>query len=568
MKRWVSETDQFEAATILANEGGLPLSFARVACARGLCTLEALQEFCNPRLAQTIDPFDMTGMESACQLLAAALKTGRRMVVFGDYDADGITSTALLVKVLQKLGGDVQPFIPKRLDDGYGLSQTAVERCLQELKPEVLITVDCGTNAVDRVAYMQDQGVQVIVTDHHEPAAQPATPDALINPKLDERPSLRMLAGVGVTFKLCHGLVKWLRRQDPQTGIALDLRPYLYLVALGTVCDVVPLQHENRIFTACGLQRLNGSPERGISSLIAQAGIRTRQLSAYHLGFQLGPRLNAAGRLGDARTSLDLLLTEDPREAVKLAAKLDAYNRNRQEEEKRMVAEACEQIEQSGELSSAGFLIAHSDTWHPGVVGIAASRIVARYRLPAAVIATGSGVGRGSCRSIDGINVVGLLQAAGRHLTRYGGHAMAAGFEMPLQCLADFQSDIDRLARDRLAGVDCREVLRIDHWLTLDQVTEDLANWLDRLRPFGVGNLQPVFAVKRATVFFHKIIAEKHLRLGIDDGTGKLSGIRFNCLPSDIPAEPLDVVFTLQFNEFAGRRTLEMQVKDMRTSQI
>ncbi|MFT7489408.1 MAG: single-stranded-DNA-specific exonuclease, partial [Candidatus Promineifilaceae bacterium] len=373
----------------------LPLSLATLLVSRGYEDTEETSRFLNPRLSDLSDPFLLPDAEVAGKRLWLAIERQERVCVFGDYDVDGVCSSALLVDVFRELGLAVETFVPNRLEEGYGLSAAALARCLKTNKPDVLITVDCGTSSVDEVKAARDAGVDVIVTDHHEASDGVADALAVVNPKLGDFEPAKTLAGVGVAFKLCHAMVKLGLQEKREVVTRTDLRRHLDLVAIGTIADIVPLVGENRILARHGLMRLNRYPRLGLSELLRVAGVQ-EDLDAYHIGFVIGPRLNAAGRLGDARRALDILLVEEPAGARKAAEVLDAANQERKAIEQTIQIDARKRIDSNFDPEKSFGLVVGDAGWHQGTVGIVASRLCSRYYRPSIVIGFDeTGLGRG-----------------------------------------------------------------------------------------------------------------------------------------------------------------------------
>lgn len=566
MKRWITADVNEEAAGHLAKAGDLPLPFARLMLARGFTNTDAIHAFCNPRLADLNDPFALPGVELGAKRILTALTENQRIVIFGDYDVDGVTSTSLLFLILREMGADVAPFIPSRIDYGYGLQTDAAQHCLETFAPKLFITVDCGVNSHESVVFLQEHGVDVIITDHHEPGETTATPLALINPKLHDFPDLQLLAGVGVAFKLCHGLVKQAKLGDITCAKDIDLRPYLELVALGTVCDIVPLQAENRLLVRQGLKQLNKTQSLGLLALIKQAGIDQKKLAAYHLGFQLGPRINAAGRLAEASTALKLLTTTDPCEARNLAQELDHYNKDRQDVEAAIVEEANVLIEIIPTAKRPSSLVVAGSGWHPGVVGIVASRLVRKHRKPAIVIAIDEekGMGHGSCRSLEGFNLIEALDECADYLEGYGGHAMAAGLSVRQDQFEAFKECFEKIAAKRLKNMDLRETIKVDSPLRLPEVNWDLFHKVEDLEPFGMGNPKPVWSMQQVEIISKRTVAQKHAKVIISDGQNEISGIYFNTKAENLPNGLVDISFSLSCNSFRGQESLEIQIKAIR----
>lgn len=563
--RWTTVPHDQTLAGRLAETTGLPPSACAVLAGRGYTDGEAVDAFLNPRLSSSSDPFDLPDMERAVARLRQALAEEEPVLVFGDYDVDGITSTALMVQVLSALGATVVPFLPHRVDDGYGLGVEPVERCVADHQPGLILTVDCGTNSVDAVDRARALGVDVIVTDHHEPGEHIAPACAVVNPKRLAVPNpLRDLAGVGVAFKVCHALLKDLRDNGGDTR-GVDLRRYLDLVAIGTIADMVPLAGENRVFARHGLLEMNRSERIGVEALKKVAGIQ-QAVDAYHIGFLLGPRLNAAGRLGTALSALELMCADDSERAAVIAEELDAANRERQQVEAQMVEEAMRMIDASFDPNQHFSVVAAQRDWHPGVVGIVASRLTQRYHRPAIVIAIDEdGVGRGSCRSVSAFNMVEGLTDCGAHLLRYGGHAMAAGLQIKEANVEAFRAHFNQAAQKRVALEDMRPEQRIDAWISLRDVDWRLIECLERMAPFGLGNPKPVWAVRRARLLGPpRIVGEKHVKMTVLEGNAKLDAIAFNMADREIPDGDMDMAFQLSRNVFRGRETIQMNVQDIR----
>jgi single-stranded-DNA-specific exonuclease len=570
MKRWQTTACDREAATALAAATELPLAACLILLQRGCTDAASVQEWLAPRLSRVSDPFLLPDMERAVQRLSAALEKQEPILVYGDYDVDGITSTALMIRVLTALGGQAVPFLPHRVDDGYGLGVDPVQRCIADCRPGCIVTVDCGTGSVEAVEAARAAGVDVVITDHHEPGERVAAACAVVNPKLGApHDPLRNLAGVGVAFKLCHALLKRLRTAGYPAVDAVDLRQVLDLVAVGTIADMVPLIDENRVLSRYGLAELNRTTKPGLLALKEVAGIKG-PVDAYHIGFLLGPRLNAAGRLGTARSALRLLLTADEDEAGQLAAELDAANRDRQQIEARMVEQAMESIDATYDAATNfGVVAAHRD-WHPGVIGIVASRLCARYSRPAIVIAVDEeGIGRGSCRSIGPFHMVEGLTACAEHLTRFGGHAMAAGLQLPEDRIDAFREQFNQAVKARLSSDQLRPEQRVDAWISLREADWPLMECLEQMAPFGQGNTKPVWAVESATLLgAPRVVGQRHLKMTVLQDNQKLDAIAFNMADREVPDGPLDIAFQLSRNSFAGRESIQMNVQDFRPSTV
>jgi single-stranded-DNA-specific exonuclease len=553
----------------VANQTGLSHPIARLLALRGFQGKDEIDTFLNPRLATLSDPFLLPDMERASVRVWKAIENEETITVFGDYDVDGVTSCALLTRVLSGLGADVQPFIPDRLDEGYGLSQDALDRCLAEFGSTLVITVDCGTNAVESVAHAQTHGVDVIVTDHHEPDEKTAEAFALVNPKLGSVSSLEILCGAGVAFKFAHALIKSGRTSGQATAERMNLRDYLDIAALGTVADIVPLIDENRVIVRHGLAELDTTQWEGLRALKAVAGIRDA-VDTYHLGFQLGPRINAAGRIGQPMQALRLLTTDDPAEAREIADLLDRTNQERRKLERNMAEQAFAEIDAYFDPEKHyGLVVAHPD-WHPGVVGIVASRVARHYNRPAIVMGIDEdGNARGSCRSIEGFDVLEGLRTCAEYLGKFGGHKMAAGAEVAGDSLEAFKKAFNIAATVALQSTDLSPVQHIDATISMRELGWDFFKELHRLHPFGQANPEPVWALCGAEVAGKpRIVGKNHLKLSIASEGRKFDAIAFNYSPKQLPDGRLDIAFTLKENTWNGNTSLQLQVADIRPAQL
>lgn len=523
----------------------------------------AVEEFLWPRLRSLSDPFALPNIRAAVERILPAIDGGERIVVFGDYDVDGVTSLALLSELLSAYGANVSLFLPLRIEEGYGLSRESVARCCEQYRPELLIAVDCGTSSVAEIEELSRRGIDVIVLDHHEPKS--ALPDcvAVVNPKIDPDCALRYLCSAGLAFKLCHALLK--ARPLPD----FELRAHLDLVALGTVADIVPLQHENRLLVQRGALELAQSKRVGIRKLMEVAAVRA-PIAADDIGFRLGPRLNAAGRLATAERALRLLITRDEAEAAQLAQELDAQNRERQAVEKQVFAEADEQVATTfREERDAAILVAARE-WHPGVVGIVASRLTRKYCRPTIVIAFDDhGIGKGSGRSIEGLSLIEVLARCATQLEKFGGHEMAAGLTIREENLASFADAFRAAARELVSEEQLQPCLRVDHELTFRELNYDLLQWHEMLQPFGSGNPQPLFFARSVEpVFAPQPVKEKHLALRLRQGKYHQRAIFFDGASVDLPPPPWDIAFEISADVYEGETRLQMQVQAVRSAEV
>jgi len=552
----------------VAEQYSLPLSLARLLTARGFTDLDQLQAFLNPRLAELSDPFLLPGMQVAVERIWNAIDAKETITVFGDYDVDGVTSAALLTRLLTALGGNVKPFIPDRLDEGYGLSPDALNRCVEECHSSLIVTVDCGVNSVESVAAAGSLGIDVVVTDHHQPADEIADALALINPKLGKHGELEILAGVGVAFKLAHALLKAGRDSGKEIASTVELRDYLDFVALGTVADIVPLLDENRILVRHGLAQLHKTRWAGMAALKTVAGL-TGEPETWHLGFQLGPRINAAGRIGQPMQALQLLTTDDTQEALRIAALLDKTNRERQDMEKSIADEAMREIDEYFDPAVHYGLVVAGEGWHPGVVGIVASRICRKYHRPAIVLGIDEDQRAcGSCRSIDEYDILEGLNACTDYLTKFGGHKMAAGVELARQDIEVFKQVFNDAVARQLRDLDLSPVQHIDAFLAADDLNQAFMEEVRKLRPFGQDNPEPVWALCGVDVQgTPRVVGKNHLKFSVQSDGKPFDVIAFNFAPEDLPKGRIDIAFTLKENTWNGRTSLQLQLRDARPAQ-
>lgn len=530
---------------------------------RGLIEDGAIERFLNPRLSSLSDPMLLPGMTTAVDRIWRAVDSGERIVVFGDYDVDGITSAALLQRALSSLGGNAGVFLPDRVTEGYGFTVEALRRCMDVEKASLLITVDCGTNDVESVRLAHELGADVIVTDHHEVSENRSEPCAMVNCRMSRDAGITSLAGVGVVFKLCHALLRVGREGGRESASSFDLREYLGWVAIGTVADIAPLTGENRVIVRYGLDRLAKRACPGLAALMAVARVR-EEVDTYTVAFMLAPRINAAGRMGRAEDSLELFLTEDAARARELAGSLDRENARRKAEEDRVLSEAEVEAKNCFDPASDYGLVVSGRNWHPGVLGIVASRLVRRYSRPAVVVGFDEhGHGRGSSRSIEDLNLVEALGRGSALLKSYGGHEMAAGLAIEEQDMAGFRAVFLEACRDELAGIDLAPALSIDASVRLGELDDLLVDAIRNMRPFGEGNRAPVFGAKGVCIAGEpKILKGAHLKMNLVSGSTRVTAIAFQMGDREIPEGPLDVAFTLDRDTYGGRNDILLKIKD------
>jgi len=528
---------------------------------KGFTKAEEVETFLRPRLSSLSDPFLLPNVRAAVQRILAALDRNERIALFGDYDVDGVTSIALLTEMLCAYGGSPQLFLPLRMEEGYGLSRESVERCLERHRPQLLISLDCGTASVDEIADLGRRGVDVIVLDHHEPKSTLPECAAIVNPKINPESRLRYLCSVGIVFKLCHALLKTRPLFD------FDLKSKLDLVALGTVADIVPLHGENRTFVQRGAIEIARSTRQGLRKLIELSGVRL-PISTDDIGFRIGPRLNAAGRLSTAEKSLQLLLTKDESEATALADFLDKQNRERQEIEKQVFLAAEERISREFDPGQDAAIVLAGHGWHSGVVGIVASRISRKYHRPAIVIGLEeNGMGKGSGRSIAGFNLVEALNCCAESLEKFGGHEMAVGLTIHQEKMDMFAAEFRRVTRELLSDESLQPCLHLDHELALSDLNFDLLRWHEMLQPFGNGNPQPLFFVREVEpVAPPRVVNDKHLILRLRQHNYHQRAVYFGAATESLPPAPWDVAFRIGASQYEDETLLNMQVEAVRTA--
>lgn len=535
----------------------------------GLKETTAAARFLRPALAELQDPFLLAGLAAAVARLQRAIERRETLVVLGDYDVDGVSSTAFLVSILRRFGLDPRFVVPRRLEEGYGLSRGAIDRALEAGKPDLFIALDCGTNSHEELAYLQAQGVDAMVIDHHRSKEKPLGDGILINPHVHDGPEdapWRNLCTVGLVFKLVHGLLKQLRAENHPVAFRIHLKEYLDLVAMGTVADLVPLTGENRILSRHGLQILQHTRRRGLRALMDVAGLKPGQeIQPVDISFRIGPRINASGRLADAALSVELILSEDAAFCVDAARQLDGFNRERQEIE-RQITEAAERMVEE-HYSEAHGLVLFAEEWHPGVVGIVASRVTRKYHRPCIVLGHENGLAKGSGRSIYGLNLVDMLGQCADLLTSWGGHPMAVGVTLPCENLAAFRGRFSAAVRSWQGGQMAEPGLEIACWLELEQVREQLLDELEVLHPFGQGNPEPVFGL-RGVRFRQRpeVFKEQHFRFQLEDARGRrVYGVAWKQAQRVPPiGVPVDLAVQVAWNVHNDRKLLQMELLDWR----
>ena len=540
----------------LSSALAIPRALAALLVLRGHGSEDDARAFLRPNLTGLSDPMSWADMPEAVAAVQGAVRRGEPILIHGDYDVDGQCAAALLTRVLREAGGAAHAFVPHRVRDGYDFGPAGLARA-RELGARLIITCDCGITAVEAVRAARALGIEVIVSDHHLPGDALPQATAVLDPRRPDCASPdKNLCGTGVAFKLAQALV-------PALGLP-DTLPWHFLdyVALATVADVVPLIGENRILVRHGLKLLATSRWPGLAALVETAGLAGKPLRAGHVGFILAPRLNAAGRIGDAGDGLRLLLTDDSEEAAKLARELETLNARRQEMDQQILASAEAALAAQGSEADRAIVLA-ADEWHPGVIGIVASRLVERYGRPTFLIAWEGDTGRGSGRSIPGFDLHGALHRVGGTLEKFGGHSMAAGLTVQRARFEEFRVAFLEVAAQLLRPEDLVPAQRIDLEVPLGNLSEDLERLMRHLEPCGMGNPAPVFGVRGARAVGARRVGTNHLRFVLDDGSGALPAIGFQWadqVPDGWLEHPLDVAFRLERDDWQGRSTLQARV--------
>ncbi|MEG6522268.1 single-stranded-DNA-specific exonuclease RecJ [Desulfotomaculum sp. 1211_IL3151] len=562
-KKWHVRTPNPALQQILSMELGISKILAQLLINRGIYTVDQAKAFLGSELDQMFSPWLMQDMEKAVKRILTAREKGEPILVYGDYDVDGITGTTVLVLALRRLGCQVEYFIPHRLEEGYGLNKEALERAA-ERGIGLVVTVDCGISGVEEVAVAQALGVDIVITDHHEPPLQLPAALAVLDPKREDCSyPFKELAGVGVALKLIQGLFE-------QAGLGQqDWEKYIDLVCLGTVADIVPLQGENRILVKYGLPQISSGKRPGLQALIKVSGIRSEVLGTRELGFGLAPRLNAAGRMGDAGLGVELLLAEDSLMADNIAEELNRGNQERQQVESKVLAEALALLEADPELAQSKVLVLASENWHPGVIGIVASRLVDRFYRPTFMISLEAGRGKGSARSIAGFNLYQAMVKCQDHLEQFGGHAMAAGFSIQEEKITDFREAVNRFADEALTEEHLTPNLDLDALINLTELSMDTVQELNQLSPLGHCNPGPMLGCCQATVVNCREVGKNggHLKMRVREKQTIFDGIGFNLASySEMLAanDTVDMAFVPSINVWNGRSSVQLEVKELK----
>src|SRR5438309_1959443 len=571
--RWDCNTCDETAANALAAAIRIEPAVARLLCQRGISDPGLAERFLNPSLDHLHDPMALAGMRPAVERVFAAIANKERIAIHGDYDVDGITSTVILRRALELLGADVVHFLPERLRDGYGLQPAAIER-LHADGVALVISVDCGIRGADAARRARELGVDLIITDHHEPdrALPPAL--AVINPKRrDCSYPDKYLAGVGVALKLVQALCRRAGRDKLMPG-------FIKVAAIGTLADVVPLVGENRVIAKIGLELLTKGPHKvGLRALLDVSGLTGKTIDSYHIGFMLAPRVNAAGRMSTPDIAARLLLAADEAmadEVRQLALQLDGENVRRQEEEAEIVAAAKKIVTTDPDVGARSVLVVAGEGWHRGVIGIVASKLVDSFHRPAIVLSIEDGVAHGSCRSISKFDMLGALERCAPLLIRFGGHKQAAGLALEAARVREFRAAVNAVADETLGPDDLMPRLRIDGDLTFRDITGGVAAGIVSLAPFGAGNPRPVFAARRVEIIDGpRLLKERHLKMALKQDGRIFRAVAWRAAErhDDLAAckaggGAIDVAFSLEQNQYNGETYVELTLADLKNAEI
>ncbi len=570
--RWIySEPDRQQCAS-LAVKHNLPAQLAEVLIKRGFLNDSLITEYFETPLNSLVNPFMMKGMDTGVSRICSALKNNELICIFGDYDVDGVTATSLMYMFLKELGANVTYYIPNRLEEGYGLNREAIEE-LARKKVDLVITVDCGISAVEEVAEAKKLRMDVVITDHHQPGDElPKEATAIINPMQegDEYP-FKNLSGVGVAFKVCMAVRHFLRQNSDREIRLPNLKQYLDIVTLGTIADVVPLYGENRTFVIHGLRALASEKVRpGLDELKKVAGIGKQAVSTSHIGFGLAPRINAVGRLGDSDRGFRLLTTASRTEARHLASELDQENRFRQDIEREILAEVFKSIEEGQLNRKYAGLVLYSQNWHPGVLGIVASRVADKYYRPTIILTEENGVLKGSARSIPGFHLYDGLKDLSDILLSFGGHKYAAGLKITTDKIDTLRKRFNAIVKGRLTEKDYMPEINVDAFIEPKDINDKFMAVLQKFEPYGNSNKEPIFCMQNVEKY------QAVTFVGRDSAHAKCffikHGITFDAIGYDMRTyetllndeERFDILFTLSYNGYGRVRSIQLVLKDLR----
>jgi single-stranded-DNA-specific exonuclease len=561
-KRWTTYDKSIENIELIISKFQIPEIIARALINRGINTVPKVEAFLNTDLDSLYDPYLMHGMDRAIGRILEAIKCKDKICVYGDYDVDGITSTSLMIRTLKELGSDAVYYIPNRIEEGYGLSISSMDK-IKELGVSLIVTVDCGIRSNEVVDYAQSLGMEVIVTDHHECEGELPKALSIVNPhQPDCSYPHKGLAGVGVAYKLVSALLS-------RAGNDTFAKELLDIVSIGTIADVVPLLDENRIIVRNGLERIKNTNNEGIKALLEVCGLSGKELNAYNVAFMLAPRINAAGRIADASECVELLLTNNAERAMEIAKKLDLDNKERQAIENEILNSAAAIIEKTMDVEKDRVLVLGNENWHIGVVGIVASRLVDKFYLPTFIMSIDGELSKGSARSISGFN---LFEAMSKHsdiFEKYGGHEMAAGFTIKTERIDELRESMNFEAESTMGKEKLLPELLVDYKLSPEDINLETIRQLKALEPFGIGNPSPLFVYRGLKVLSSKAVGNesKHLSLKLYDGVNEIKCIAYNLGSMQkvlSTGKKIDIICSVENNIWNNIESVQLNIKDIK----
>ena len=557
------ESRPHEEIERLSRESRIPYTIARILINRGIETPEQVERFFNPSNTHLHDPFLMRDMEPAVERIVKALGRRERIAIYGDYDVDGITAASMLYLFLKDLGGDVVPYIPNRQNEGYGISETGILE-LGKGGAGLIVSVDCGITSIAEARIARAHGIDLIISDHHEPGDFLPEALALCDPKREgcEYP-FKELSGVGVAYKIAQGIAQRLNLEAEYT------EKYMDLVALGSAADIVPLVDENRVFVKLGLEKINNQPEVGLASLIETAGIKAGKIEVGDIVFGIAPRINAVGRLGSALRAVKLLTTRDRSFSREVAGVLEEENRRRKDIDNTTLEEAVAEIQRTMDPFDARSIVLSREGWHPGVIGIVASRLIERYYRPTVMITIENGQGKGSARAIAKFDIYQALKACSDLLLQFGGHKYAAGLTIAAENIPAFKARFEQVCREIIPEEDLVPKIKIESEISLDEITGEVVGSLKRFAPFGPKNNRPNFFSRGLEVLdVPRIVGSNHLKFRAGQGGVSFDAIGFNLGQYlgrvNNGSRTIEMVYAVEENEYNGRKSVQLRIKDLR----
>ncbi len=575
--KWKYEKIDDSLIKQVASENNIPKPVAELMIKKGIYSKDDIELFFNGSLKSLRNPFDIKDMEKAAERIAKAVMNHESIFIYGDYDVDGVTATALMYIFLMQCGANVSYYIPNRLEEGYGLNKDAINE-IHHRGADLIITVDCGISAIEEVLLAKELGMDIIITDHHQPSKElPVAADAIINPmREDDLYPNKTLAGVGVAFKVVMALRFTLRKHNFFQNDAPNIRNLLDIVTLGTIADVMPLVDENRIFVRHGLELMSGDNVRiGIDELkkVIDSLSTVQKMKTSNIGFQIAPRINAMGRMASSDKSLKLLVTQNRNEARQLAIELDNENKYRQMIERDILQQTFDIIETNRYADNEGGIVVASEGWHPGVIGIVASRVVDKYFRPTIILTDDNGVYKGSARSIPGFHLYDGLSSLSDLLLSFGGHKYAAGVKIAKENLEEFRERFNKIVIENLNKEDFIPEINIDAEIDSKDITDEIMQYLEKLEPYGQGNKEPVFYMKKVSKYQYETFVGKeqnHLKCVFEKKGILFDAIGFNMKEyKSIVAEndEFDILFSLVHNTWKNTKTIQLNIKDIKKSE-